>query len=168
MTEYIVTRADESELEHHGIKGQKWGVRKKRVSIRSGAKKSASSTRATIKKVNAAKRKAKKINTAKRASMSTKQKVISSAGKFAASAALSAALTSVAFHQTPAQTLKMYAGVYSGLGRMGSAAAKMAASKGGAILKEAGYRAANPGFSHLSAAGSAAARAATNGALRLK
>ena len=26
MTNYVVTRADESELEHHGIKGQKWGV----------------------------------------------------------------------------------------------------------------------------------------------
>ena len=26
MTDYIVTRADESELEHHGVKGQKWGV----------------------------------------------------------------------------------------------------------------------------------------------
>ena len=168
MTDYIVTRADKSELEHHGIKGQKWGVRKKRVSIGSGAKKAASSTLSTIKKANAAKRKAKKVNAAKRASMSTKQKVISNAGKFAASAALSAALVSVAFHQSPVKTLKMYAGIYSGLGRMGSAAAKMAASKGVAILKEAGYRAANPGFSHLSAAGSAAARAATNGVLRLK
>lgn len=28
MTDYIVTRADESELEHHGVKGQKWGVRR--------------------------------------------------------------------------------------------------------------------------------------------
>lgn len=26
MREYIVTRADDSELEHHGVKGQKWGV----------------------------------------------------------------------------------------------------------------------------------------------
>ena len=26
MADYIVTRADESELEHHGVKGQKWGV----------------------------------------------------------------------------------------------------------------------------------------------
>ena len=26
MTDYTVTRADESELEHHGVKGQKWGV----------------------------------------------------------------------------------------------------------------------------------------------
>jgi len=26
MVDYIVTRADESELEHHGVKGQKWGV----------------------------------------------------------------------------------------------------------------------------------------------
>lgn len=26
MTDYIVTRADEPELEHHGVKGQKWGV----------------------------------------------------------------------------------------------------------------------------------------------
>ena len=26
MTNYIVIRADDSELEHHGIKGQKWGV----------------------------------------------------------------------------------------------------------------------------------------------
>ena len=164
MTDYIVTRADESELEHHGVKGQKWGVRKKRVSIRSGAKKAASS----IKKVNAAKRKAKKVNAAKRASMSTKQKVLSNAGKFAVSSAVSAALVSVAFHQSPVKTLKMYAGVYAGLGRMGSAAAKMAASKGGAILKEAGYRAANPGFKHLSAAESAAARAATNGVRRLK
>lgn len=31
MTDYIVTRADQSELEHHGVKGQKWGVRKERV-----------------------------------------------------------------------------------------------------------------------------------------
>ena len=30
MADYIVTRADESELEHHGIKGQKWGVKKKK------------------------------------------------------------------------------------------------------------------------------------------
>ena len=30
MTDYILTRADESELEHHGVKGQKWGVRKKK------------------------------------------------------------------------------------------------------------------------------------------
>lgn len=28
MTDYIVTRADESELEHHGVKGQKWGVKR--------------------------------------------------------------------------------------------------------------------------------------------
>lgn len=28
MVDYIVTRADESELEHHGVKGQKWGVRR--------------------------------------------------------------------------------------------------------------------------------------------
>lgn len=28
MADYIVTRADDSELEHHGIKGQKWGVRR--------------------------------------------------------------------------------------------------------------------------------------------
>lgn len=168
MTDYIVTRADKSELEHHGIKGQKWGVRKKRVSIGSGAKKAASSTLSTIKKANTAKRKAKKINTAKRASMSTKQKVLSNARKFAVSSAVSTALVSAVFHMSPVQTLKMYAGVYSGLGRMGSAAVKMAASKGGAILKEAGYRVANPGFSHLSAAGSAAARAATNGVLRLK
>ena len=28
MKDYIVTRADESELEHHGVKGQKWGVRR--------------------------------------------------------------------------------------------------------------------------------------------
>ena len=26
MVDYIVTREDESELEHHGVKGQKWGV----------------------------------------------------------------------------------------------------------------------------------------------
>ena len=26
MTNYIITRADNSELEHHGVKGQKWGV----------------------------------------------------------------------------------------------------------------------------------------------
>lgn len=30
MAKYLVTRADESELEHHGVKGQKWGVRKKK------------------------------------------------------------------------------------------------------------------------------------------
>lgn len=30
MTEYVVTRVDEPELEHHGVKGQKWGVRKKK------------------------------------------------------------------------------------------------------------------------------------------
>lgn len=28
MTDYIVTRADQSELEHHGVKGQKWGVKR--------------------------------------------------------------------------------------------------------------------------------------------
>lgn len=34
MTEYIVTRADKPELEHHGVKGQKWGVRtKSRVTL---------------------------------------------------------------------------------------------------------------------------------------
>lgn len=179
-------------IEHHGVKGQRWGVKRRRIS--GTAKRVAGTTmavgglagmaltkgksgRSTFKagvalnrSANRDFKKSDKLEKkyAKRASMSTKQKALSSAGKFAASAALSAALTSVAFHQTPAQTLKMYAGVYSGLGRMGSAAAKMAASKGGAILKEAGYRAANPGFSHLSAAGSAAARAATNGALRLK
>ena len=148
-------------IEHHGVKGQRWGVRRWRVS--GTVKRAAGTTMAlgglagmALTKGKAGKstfkagvalnrsanrnfRKADKLEKkyAKRASMSTKQKVLSNAGKFAASAAMSAALTSVAFHQTPVQTLKMYAGVYSGLGRMGSAAAKMAASKGGAILKEA-------------------------------
>ena len=36
MREYIVTRADDSELEHHGIKGQKWGVRKYKEARASG------------------------------------------------------------------------------------------------------------------------------------
>lgn len=39
-------------IEHHGVKGQRWGVRKQRVSIGSGAKKAASSTLSAIKKVN--------------------------------------------------------------------------------------------------------------------
>lgn len=61
-------------IEHHGVKGQRWGVRKQRVSIGSGVKKAASSTLSTIKKVNTAtaparlsglKRKAKKNTTKK-------------------------------------------------------------------------------------------------------
>lgn len=174
------------------IIGQRWGVKRKRIS--GTAKRAAGTTmalgglagmaltkgkagRSTFKagvalnkSANRDFKKSDKLEKkyAKQTSKSTKQKVLSSARKFAVYAAVSTALTSVEFHQSPVQTLKMYAGIYSGLGRMGSTAAKMAASKGASILKEAGYRYKNPGFSHLSSAASAAARTATNGALRIK
>lgn len=179
-------------IEHHGVKGQRWGVRRRRVSgtVKRAAgttmalgglagmaltkgKAGKSTFKAGVALNRSANRDFKKSDKlekkyAKRASMTTKQKVLSSATKFAMSSVLSATVVSLAFHQSPKETLNMYKGVYSGLGRMGSAAAKMAASKGASALKEAGYRAKNPGFSHLSSAASAAARAATNGALRLK
>ena len=61
-------------IEHHGVKGQRWGVRKQRVTVGSRAKNALSSTSSKIKKINTAtaparlaslKRKAKKNTTKK-------------------------------------------------------------------------------------------------------
>ena len=39
-------------IEHHGVKGQRWGVRKQRVTVGSGVKNAMSSTASKIKKLN--------------------------------------------------------------------------------------------------------------------
>ena len=55
MTNYIVTRADDSELEHHGVKGQKWGVRKYKEARASGVTASKMNTKAASQRYKATK-----------------------------------------------------------------------------------------------------------------
>lgn len=55
MREYIVTRADDSELEHHGVKGQKWGVRKYKEARASGVAASKMNTKAASRRYKATK-----------------------------------------------------------------------------------------------------------------
>ena len=148
-------------IEHHGVKGQRWGVRKRVSSIRSSVRNKKSSDAARSQKKW-------KSTYANRSKMSTKElqeavtrlnlenqlaQNISKIPRTRSQKAVSA------INKFAGNLVKQQVGNFL-TNQLGDYIKKY----GGPILKEAKYRAANPGFSHMSEA----ARAATNGALRSK
>lgn len=153
-------------IEHHGVKGQRWGVRKRVSSIRSSERNKKSSDAARSQKKW-------KSTYANRSKMSTKE-LQEAVNRLNLENQLAQNISKIprTRSQKAASAIKKFASNNLVKQQVGNFLTNQLSDYikkyGGPILKEAKYRAANPGFSHMSEAASAAARAATNGALRLK
>ena len=160
LSNAILDASRNDTIEHHGVKGQRWGVRKRVSSIRSSARNKKSSDAA------ASQKKWKKMY-ANRSKMSTKElqeavtrlnlenQLAQNISKIPRTRSQRA---TAAIKKYASTTIKQQVGniIASQLESYINAAA----SGGSSAFKEARYRAKNPGFSHMSSAASAAARAA--------
>ena len=151
-------------IEHHGVKGQRWGVRRRVLTSGPEKKKSHSSDAA------ASQKKWKKMY-ANRSKMSTKE-LKEAVNRLDLENQLAQNISKIPRTRSQRATaaIKKYASIKikqpvgNIIGNIIvsqlNSYIKAAAFGGSSAFKEARYRSKNPGFSHMSSAASAAARAA--------